>query len=87
MTTTTEINPETLARAKSAARTLYSFRHDMPDSDYLAEWAEDLRDMTREAKAEGRTLADDEWIDFAHAADEICDDAGLPRLFNTEGGE
>lgn len=85
MTTTTTISPDTLARAKNAVRTLFAYRHDMADSLSLMDWLEQVQDAAREAKASGVPIADDVWIDLAEGADEICEDDGLPRLFQVEG--
>ena len=74
-------DPAIVDAAKKAVMTVYSFRDDMADTLALSDWLYWVRDESRKAKAAGRKIDAETWIELAIAADDICDDDGLPRLF------
>jgi hypothetical protein len=78
------IEPELLQAAKEAVRTVYSFRHDLADTGTLEVFLSEAREISKEARAQGRKIAPEDWIYLAGLADDVCDDDGLPRLFDIE---
>ena len=74
----------TVAAAKSAVNMLWGFRHDMADTGTLEVFLSEAREISREAKAAGRKIADADWIYLAGLAEDVCDEDGLPRLFDTQ---
>jgi hypothetical protein len=80
-----EYDAATVAAAKQAVNTLWGFRYDMADTGTLELFWSEARYIRSEAKAAGRKIADADWIYLAGLADNVCDDDGLPRLFDVEG--
>ena len=74
----------TVAAAKQAVNTLWGFRHDMADTGTLEVFIGEAREISREAKAAGRKISAADWVYLAGLADDVCDDDGLPRLFDVE---
>lgn len=77
-----QISPETVKAAKSAVNTLWAYRFDMADTGTLDVFMSEAAGIAREAKAAGRKISDADWIYLAQLADNVCDDDGLPRLFD-----
>jgi hypothetical protein len=75
----------TVAAAKHAVNTLWQFRFDLADTGTLEIFISEARGISREAKAAGRKISDADWIYLAGLVDDVCDDDGLPRLFDVEG--
>ena len=75
----------TVAAARQAVKTLWGFRHDMADTGTLDVFMSEASYISREAKAAGRKISDADWVYLAGLADDVCDDDGLPRLFDVEG--
>ena len=75
----------TVAAAKQAVNTLWQYRFDLADTGTLEVFIEEAREISREAKAAGRKIAAADWVYLAGLADDVCDDDGLPRLFDVEG--
>lgn len=75
----------TVAAAKQAVNTLWQFRFDLADTGTLEVFIGEAREISREAKAAGRKISAADWIYLAGLADDVCDDDGLPRLFDVEG--
>jgi hypothetical protein len=75
----------TVATAKQAVNTLWGFRHDVADTGTLEIFISEARGISREAKAAGRKISDADWVYLAGLVDDVCDDDGLPRLFDVEG--
>ena len=83
-----EYDAATVAAAKSAVylrATVFSFRDELADTGTLDLFISEVREISREAKAAGRKIADADWVYLAGLADDVCDDDGLPRLFDVEG--
>ena len=83
----TEYSAATVAAAKDAVRTLYNFRHDMADTLAMVDWLDLVQEIAADARRDGRKITPAEWVEMAHGADDICDDDGLPRLFQFEGAD
>jgi hypothetical protein len=75
----------TVAAAKQAVNTLWQFRFDLADTGTLEIFISEARGISREAKAAGRKISDADWVYLAGLVDDVCDDDGLPRLFDVEG--
>jgi hypothetical protein len=84
LTKAPEIDPATVAAARHAVMAFYSFRTDMADTLVLEDWLYWVTDEAHAAKKAGRRIAPDVWVALAIAADDICDDDGLPRLFRPD---
>jgi hypothetical protein len=80
-----EYDAATVAAAKSAVATVFSFRDELADTGTLDLFIGEVREISREAKAAGRKIAPADWVYLAGLADDVCDDDGLPRLFDVEG--
>jgi hypothetical protein len=80
-----EYDAATVAAAKQAVNTLWGFRHDVADTGTLEIFVSEAREVSREAKAAGRKIADADWVYLAGLVDDVCDDDGLPRLFDVAG--
>lgn len=76
----------TITDAKYAVRTFWASRHDLGDSDTVRLTIEEISAFVAEAKADGRRLTDDEWIEMALMVDDACDDDGMPRLYDQSRG-
>tara|TARA_R110000868_G_scaffold119_3_gene1239 strand:+ start:399 stop:659 length:261 start_codon:yes stop_codon:yes gene_type:complete len=83
----TEFSAETVQAAKTAVRTLYTYRHDMADTLAMMDWVELVQGISADARAEGRKISAADWVEMAHGADDICDEDCLPRLFRIEGAD
>jgi hypothetical protein len=83
----TEYSAATVAAAKDAVKTVFSFRFDLGDSGTLEVFLEELRYIFREAKAAGVKISGADWVYLADLANNVCDDDGLPRLFIAEGAD
>jgi hypothetical protein len=81
----TEYDAATVAAAKQAVNTLWQFRFDLADTGTLEVFVSEAREVSRDAKAAGRKIADADWVYLAGLVDDVCDDDGLPRLFDVEG--
>ena len=79
------ISPDTLAAAKQAVSTVYAYRFDLGDTGTMEVFIGEVKEIAREAKAAGRKIAPSDWVYLAGLADDVCDDDGLPRLFDVEG--
>jgi len=77
-------DPVRVAAAKAAVEMLWGFRQDMADTSTLEVFVEEAREISREARAAGRKISDADWIYLAELADDVCDDDGMPRLFEAE---
>ena len=84
LTKSPEIDPATVAAARQAVMTIYSFRTEMADTLVLQDWLYWVKDEAHAAKKSGRRIASDVWVELAIAADDLCDDDGLPRLFRPD---
>jgi len=84
LTKSPEIDPATVAAARQAVMTIYSFRTEMADTLVLQDWLYWVKDEAHAAKKSGRRIAADVWVELAIAADDLCDDDGLPRLFRPD---
>ena len=80
-----EYDAATVAAAKKAVNTIWQFRDHMGDSGTLEVFVSEAREVSREAKAAGRKISAEDWVYLAELADNVCDDDGLPRLFDVEG--
>lgn len=78
------IDVATLAAAKDAVRTLYSYRDHLADTGTLEVFLSEARAVSADARAAGRKISAADWVYLAHLADDVCDDDGLPRLFDLE---
>ena len=74
----------TVAAAKAAVNMLWGFRHDMADTGTLELFLSEAREISREARSAGRKIAAADWVYLAGLADDVCDDDGLPRLFDMQ---
>lgn len=74
--------PERVKAAKDAVRMFWSHRACLPDTAETVEALDAIRATARAAKAEGRKLTDDEWVELAESVDEACREDGLPLLFD-----
>ena len=77
-------DPARVAAAKAAVNTLWGFRADMADTGTLEVFIGEAREISREARAAGRKISAADWIYLAELANDVCDDDGLPRLFESE---
>jgi hypothetical protein len=75
----------TVAAAKQAVNTLWQFRFDLADTGTLEIFISEARGISRETKAAERKISDADWVYLAGLVDDVCDDDGLPRLFDVEG--
>lgn len=60
-----EYDAATVAAAKSAVATVFSFRDELADTGTLDLFIGEVREISREAKAAGRKIADADWIYLA----------------------
>ena len=76
------ISPDTLKAAKDAVNTLWAHRFDMADMGTLDVFISEAHGISRRAKMRGEPISPADWVYLATLADNVCDDDGLPRLFD-----
>ena len=79
------ISAATLQAAKDAVKTMIAHAHDMADSDSADIFFSEAHGISRRAKMRGESITPADWVYLATLADSVCEDDGLPRLFDHGG--
>lgn len=76
------ISKETALAARDAVLTMIQHGDCMADSDSADIFFCEVDAMMRRAKMRGEKFSAADWVYLATLADNVCDDDGLPRLFD-----
>jgi len=76
------ISPATLQAAKDAVKTMIAHGDCMADSGSADIFFCEAHGISRRAKMRGESISPADWVYLATLADNVCDDDGLPRLFD-----